>query len=76
MIKHGVIKDSFRLLGVNHKERLRKINQRREEMQKRIVERTSYKENMQKKREELERIQEKRDEYELKNMGNYRRVFP
>jgi hypothetical protein len=76
MLKHGVIKDSFRLLGVNHRERLRKINQRREEMQKRIVERTSYKENMLKKREELERIKLNRDHFETKNIGNYRRVFP
>jgi len=56
VIKKGVITDTFKLLGVNHKERLRKINKKRDEMQKRIVERISYKDNMIKKREELESI--------------------
>ena len=47
-LKRGVITDAFRLLGVSHRERVRKINKKREDMQKRIVERTSYKENLQK----------------------------
>lgn len=75
-LKRELVKDSFRLLAVSHREKIRKMNRKREEMQNRIVTRTSYKENMQKKKEELERLRKKRDNYEKKNMGNYYRLFP
>lgn len=55
-LKRAVMTDSFKLLNVNHKERIRKINRKKKDMQKRIVERTSYKENLQKKKEELEKL--------------------
>lgn len=48
-LKRGVITDAFRLLGVTYKDKIRKINKKREDLQKRIVERTSYKENLQRK---------------------------
>lgn len=75
-LKRGVITDSFKLLWVNHRERVRKINRKKEDMQKRIVERTSYKENLQKKKDELEKLKKKRENYEKKNMGNYKLVYP
>lgn len=75
-LKRGVITDAFRLLGMSHREKLRKINRKREDMQKRIVERTSYKENLQKKKDEIEKLKKKRDNYERKNIGNYRMIFP
>ena len=53
-LKRGVVTDTFKLLGVTHRDKMRKINKKKEDLQKRIVERTSYKETMQKKREELE----------------------
>jgi hypothetical protein len=49
---------------------------KREDLQKRIVERTSYKENMQKKKEELELLKTKREKYETKNLGMYKILFP
>lgn len=49
---------------------------KREDLQKRIVERTSYKENMQKKKEELELLKTKREKYETKNLGMYKIIFP
>jgi hypothetical protein len=45
-------------------------------MQKRIVERTSYKESLQKKKEELERQRLRREAYERKNIGGYKIAFP
>lgn len=45
-------------------------------MQKRIVERTSYKESLQKKKEELERQRKKREAFERKNIGGYKLAFP
>lgn len=45
-------------------------------MQNRIITRTSYKENLQKKKDELERLKKKRDIYEKKNMGKFRKIFP
>jgi hypothetical protein len=75
-LKRGVITDAFKLLCVNHKERVRKINRKKEEMQKRIVERISYKESLQKKKEELERQRLRREAYERKNIGGYKIAFP
>lgn len=75
-LKRGVVTDGFRLLNATYREKIRKINRKREDMQKRIVERTSYKDNLQKKKEELEKIKKKRENYERKNMGNYRLAFP
>jgi len=45
-------------------------------MQKRIVQRTSYKENLEKKKEELEKLKKRREKYELKNIGGYKQAFP
>lgn len=36
-LKTGVIHDTFKLLGLSHNERVRKMNRKREEMQRRIV---------------------------------------
>jgi hypothetical protein len=75
-LKRGVLTDAFRLLGVSHRERVRRINRKKEDMQKRIVERTSYKENLQKKKEELEKLRKKREAYERKNIGGYKMAYP
>lgn len=75
-LKRGVITDAFRLLGMSHKERIRKINKKKEDMQKRIVERTSYKESLLKKKEELERQRKKREAFEHKNIGGYKLAYP
>ena len=53
-----------------------KLINKREDMQKRIVERTSYKENLQKKKEELEKLRKKKEAYERKNIGGYKQAFP
>lgn len=75
-LKRGVITDTLKLLGVSHRERLRKINRKKEDLQRRIVERTSYKESLQRKKEELEKVRKKRDAYERKNMGGFKLAFP
>jgi Tubulin-tyrosine ligase family len=75
-LKHGVISDTFRLLGVTYREKIRKINKKKEDLQRRIVEKTSYKESLQRNREELELIKAKKEKYENKHMGKFRRIFP
>ena len=60
-----------------HTERkLEKLENKREDLQKRIVERTSYKESIQKKKEELEVLKSKREKYEAKNLGHFKIIFP
>lgn len=47
-LKRELMQDSFKLLGMSHKEKIRKMAKKKEDMQKRIVERVSYKESLQK----------------------------
>lgn len=75
-LKHGVITDTFKLLGITHRDKVRKINKRKEDLQKRIVERTSYKESLQRNKEELEIIKAKKEKYENKHLGKFRRIYP
>lgn len=75
-LKRELVKDTFRLLGVSHRERVRKINKKKEDLQRRIVERTSYKESLQRKKEELEKIMKKKETFEKKNMGGYKYAYP
>ena len=76
MLKFNLLKDGFTLLNATHRERVRKQIRRKEEMQRRIMERTSFKENLIRQQEKIHEIRRKRLILENKNMGNYKRIFP
>lgn len=70
-LKYNLLLDSFKLLNVSFSDKLRKKNRRREEIQNRIIQRTTFKEKMQKHQEEMTVLRAKRLKFENKHMGNY-----
>jgi tubulin polyglutamylase TTLL6/13 len=75
-LKRPLIRDTFVLLNATHKERVRKQIRRREEMQRRIMERTSFKDNLIRQQEKIHEIRRKRFIYENKRLGCLKRIYP
>jgi len=75
-VKEELIYDTIKLIHLDHNSKVMYRQQRNIEFKSRALGRTVHKMTKEKKEELKKRAMEVRDEYELKNLGGYARIYP
>ncbi len=75
-IKKGVIRDSLKLMNITLKNKLKIKNAFKIEMQKRVLTGKKTKVTPEEKILFIEKAQKERDEYEIKHLGDFEKIFP
>ena len=75
-IKRDVIKDALRIMNISIENKIRAKNQKKLELQQRVLTGRKYKITPEERQAAIEKAQKERDLWEAANCGRYKKIYP
>ena len=76
VMKRAVIRDALTLMNVNANNKIKYKNQKKIELQQRVLTGKKTRLTLEEKQICIEKAQKERDEWEAKNCGSYEKIYP